>query len=49
MIVLTHLGWVDGFYTPVAVKAEIVDGERIRADTWYELQDGEFVEVEDHE
>lgn len=49
MIVLTHLGWVDGFCTPVAVKAEIVDGERIRADTWYELQDGEFVEVEDHE
>lgn len=49
VIVLTHLGWVDGFCTPVAVKAEIVDGERIRADTWYELQDGEFVEVEDHE
>ena len=29
---------------PVSVKAEIVDGERIKADTWYELKDGEFRE-----
>ena len=26
------------------VKTEFVDGERIKADTWYKLVDGEFVE-----
>ena len=30
---------------PICVKAEIVDGERIKADTWYMLKDGEFAEV----
>ncbi len=30
---------------PVCVKAEFVDGERIKADTWYYLKNGEFVEV----
>ena len=30
---------------PVCVKTEYVDGERIKADTWYQLKDGEFVEV----
>jgi hypothetical protein len=29
---------------PVCVKTEYVDGERIKADTWYLLKDGEFVE-----
>ena len=33
-------------YVPVCVKAEYVDGVRIKADTWYELKDGEFVEAE---
>ena len=33
-------------YVPIAVKAEIVDGVRIKADTWYKLKDGEFVEVD---
>ena len=47
VIVLTQWEWINGTYTPVAVKAEIVDGERIKADTWYELKDGEFVEVEE--
>jgi hypothetical protein len=28
-------------------KAAIVDGEKIKADTWYKLENGEFVEVED--
>ena len=28
-------------------KAEIVDGERIKADTWYKLEKGEFVEAKD--
>ena len=30
---------------PVCVKTEYVDGERIKADTFYELKNGEFVEV----
>lgn len=29
---------------PKCVKTEYVDGERIKADTWYKLVDGEFVE-----
>ena len=29
---------------PVCVKTEYVDGERIKADTWYKLVDGEFKE-----
>ena len=29
----------------VCVKTEFVDGERIKADTWYQLKNGEFVEV----
>ena len=31
---------------PVCVKTEYVDGENIKADTWYRLQNGKFVEVE---
>ena len=30
---------------PVCVKTEFVDGERIKTDTWYKLENGEFVEV----
>ena len=29
-------------------KAAVVDGENIKADTWYRLKNGEFVEVEDN-
>ena len=32
-------------YVPIAVKAAIVDGVRIKADTWYRLENGEFVEI----
>ena len=46
VIVLTEWKWIDGACVPVHVKAEIVDGERIKADTWYELENGEFVEVD---
>ena len=38
--------WDGETYPIVAVKAAIVDGEKIKADTWYRLQNGEFVEVE---
>ena len=34
-----------GRLVPVCVKTERVDGIKIKPDTWYELQDGEFVEV----
>lgn len=28
-------------------KAVVVDGEKVKADTWYKLVDGELKEVED--
>ena len=37
--------WDGETYPILAVKAEIVDGETIKADTWYMLINGEFVEV----
>lgn len=49
VIVLTQWEWHDNTYMPVAVKAEIVDGERIKADTWYKLVNGEFAEVKHDE
>ena len=30
---------------PICVKTEYVDGNNIKADTWYKLKNGEFVEV----
>ena len=30
---------------PVCVKTEYVDGENIKSDTWYQLKNGKFVEV----
>lgn len=35
-----------GRFAPRCVKTEYVDGEKIKADTWYRLKNGEFVEVE---
>ena len=32
-------------YVPVCVKTEYVDGENIKTDTWYQLENGKFVEV----
>ena len=32
---------------PICVKTEYVDGENIKADTWYQLKNGKFVDVED--
>ena len=45
-ITLSEWDWVNDMYTPVCVKTERVDGERIKGDTWYKLCGGEFVEVE---
>ena len=39
-------GWDGETFPIIAVKAAIVDGEKIKADTWYCLKNGEFVEAE---
>ena len=31
----------------IAIKAAIIDGEILKPDTWYKLENGEFVEVEE--
>ena len=47
VVVLTEWEYDDNYnYVPIAVKAAIVDGVRIKADTWYKLANGEFVEVD---
>ena len=33
-------------YVPACVKTEYVDGKNIKADTWYQLKNGKFVEVD---
>ena len=33
-------------YVPICVKTEFVDGKKIKPDTWYQLIDGEFKEVQ---
>ena len=46
---ITLAEWgVDGTkeYKPMCVKTVYVDGERIKEDTLYKLENGEFVEVE---
>ena len=37
----------DENYSIVSWRAVVVDGETIKPDTWYELKDGELVEVDD--
>ena len=46
-ITLSEWEWNDkkNRYVPVCVKTEYVDGNNIKDDTWYQLQNGEFVEV----
>lgn len=36
-----------GSWFPVDFKAVRVDGEKIKADTWYRLEEGKFIEVEE--
>ena len=44
-IVLVERTW-NGYKYPLNnIKAAIVDGEKIKADTWYTLKNGEFVEA----
>ena len=44
-ITLAEWKYINNEYTPVCVKTEKVDGERIKEDTYYKLKDGEFVEI----
>ena len=45
-IVIAERGEFNGKTYPLLnIKAAIVDGEKIKADTWYELRNGEFREV----
>ena len=46
-ITLAELKWSNekNRYVPVCVNTEYVDGENIKADTWYKLESGKFVEV----
>ena len=48
-ITLAEWKWSDkkNRYVPVCVKTEYVDGENIKADTWYKLENGKFVEVKE--
>ena len=46
-ITLAEWKWSDekNHNVPVCVKTEYVDGENIKADTWYKLENGKFVEA----
>lgn len=46
-ITLAEWDWRGDEYTPVCVKTEFVDGERIKEDTPYRLENGNFVEVKE--
>ena len=45
-ITLSEWDYVNGELTPICVKTEKIDGERIKEDTFYMLENGEFVEVQ---
>ena len=46
-ITLSEWDCINGVWLPICVKTEKVDGERIKADTFYKLVNGEFKEVEE--
>ena len=48
-ITLAEWKWSDekNHNVPVCVKTEYVDGENVKADTWYQLKNGKFVKVEE--
>ena len=49
LIAIANREWNGNDYEITNFKAGIVDGEKIKADTWYKLENGEFVEVDDDE
>ena len=49
-IVLAEYGEYNGKYRPcTCVKSAQIDGETLKPDTWYKLENGEFVEVSEDE
>ena len=46
-ITLAEWDCINGVWIPICVKTEQVDGERIKADTFYKLVNGEFKVVEE--
>lgn len=47
LIALANREWKDDDYVITEFKAALVDGKKIKPDTWYKLENGEFVEVKD--
>jgi hypothetical protein len=47
LIAIVNREWNGNDYVVTDFKAGIVDGEKIKPDTWYKLVNGEFVEVDD--
>ena len=48
-IVLCERGeWNGSTYPLINIKAAIIDGEKLKADTFYTLKNGKFVEVTDN-
>ena len=41
--------WNGEGYPLIDIKSAIVDGEKLKADTWYTLKNGEFIEVDEDE
>ena len=37
----------DSHYAPVGIVVAKVDGEKVKADTWYKAENGQMVEVEE--
>ena len=49
-IALAEYGKYDGEgYPCIGLKAAMIDGEKLKADTWYMIKNGEFVEVEEND
>lgn len=46
IVVVERGDWNGETYPLLAIKAAIADGDTIKADTFYKLQNGEFIEVE---
>jgi len=46
IVIAEHGEWDGEAYPLVGIKSAIVDGVKLKPDTWYTLKDGEFVECE---
>ena len=47
LIALATREWIDGEYKITGCKAAVVDGVTLKPDTWYKLENGEFVEADE--